>query len=840
MLCLQLYVKTGSIYEKSSERGYSHFIEHLVFKSTTDFPANSISRQATELGGLLNAYTDFDTTCYYLLLPSENLRKGLQILSQLAMHSTFSEADVNLEKNIIIEEIKQYKNDPEADHIDWIQQRQFVHSPLKHPVLGTRRSVTSATWNRLMSFYRRIYRPQNSVLVVTGNFTQDQLNMSFESYFGAWQRSALAIREAIVSEPELTQGNYRFRRKAISEDMLSFVVPELCEKHPLANALLLAIRYYAIGKSSRLHRILVEEKKLCSSVKVTSLSGVLSGVSVIMCTPIISKAIPEIVAIVESEFKRLQDIKIPEEELRLIKQDVIHGWQFSFEGVENLANLIGAEELSGTLETWQDYAGNILAVSHADITEALKHYWNLQNLFIYHEGKKRIAYSRQEELIAESETHESYVSISDPITIAFPDNKPDHGKITQIAENHYQIFLSNGMQLIYRCIPNKTVSGFTLSTSVCQLSEQEAQRGFNYFCSSLLLYSSQLHDHESLMRLGREYGFNIRVVQHLDTTSFRGKCNTLNLYQAMTVLAEIIAQPRFDRDYLKLMKTATLDRLIRDRDYPPVEAHQRWFQLLTGKRTNLGLTCGSAAQIKRIKLSDLENWYHNYNLAVNFSLGLVSSQPVAEIAAICDTLFGIKQPSNPTTPLPYYEQNEPRTLKQRMDTEQAIINLGGFACPANNHQENAAFYLVSQILGGDVSSRLMDILREKHGLAYQVGFDFQSIKELGFWNLSTYCDRSRSKDCIHLIYEILADLADRGVEEGELNAAKQFLIGMNRFDRESSSYSAASMSNLAVLGYTPEYYLTREDRIRKVSTADIKHIAAKYLNPTNFYLHIMV
>ena len=76
LVCLQLYIRTGSVQEKSSEVGYAHFLEHLSFKSTVKYPDNALSRKAAEIGAMINAYTDYDTTCYYLILPSEHLETG--------------------------------------------------------------------------------------------------------------------------------------------------------------------------------------------------------------------------------------------------------------------------------------------------------------------------------------------------------------------------------------------------------------------------------------------------------------------------------------------------------------------------------------------------------------------------------------------------------------------------------------------------------------------------------------------------------------------------------------------------------------------------------------------
>lgn len=851
VLCLQLYIKTGSVHESDAQRGYSHFIEHLAFKATRDFPHNNISRYASELGGMLNAYTDYDTTCYYLLLPSESLSDGLHILSQLAMHSCFNKADVAKEKDIIIEEIKQYQNEPETDYIEWIQTSYFFHSPLKYPVLGNPKSIKSAKHRVLTQYYHDNYTPDNAMLVVCGDFSPTELTDAISASFSSWQRSS---KPATISkdgfEPEAVPFHVNYRKRPNSEDFLSFTMPELCEQHPYADAMLIAMRYFAIGKSSRLYKRMVEEEGLCSSVKVNSLSGMLSGISAILITPLSSGLIPRIIEIFTEEYINLLTNGISEHDLHLVKQDVIHNWLFSFEGMENLANLVAVEEFIGSLERLHNYGDRIERLSMDEIYIALHQYWTPDRLAVYHESAKKLpglsdyAYRLKNvdiPLMPRIQTP-TQARIASP---TFPMQQIELPRATSvietIAENHYLITLSNGMRVQFRHQPQKSISGFSLSTHISQICEDSAQHGHNFFTSSSILYSSELHSHEQLMQYGREHGFNIRVIHHLDSTSFRGKCLSHSLDKALSILAELMLKPKWDKDHFKLLKASTLDSISRDNDYPVSYAYQKWFKLLVGEHSNMYRSTGNPSEIRKLRMQDINSWYAKWSIPRDFSLAIVGCHEVQYVADLCESFFGVNPQSiSSLETKPVYTGSPKLSHKQYRHTDQAIIHLGGYACPANNREENAAFHLLSQILGGDISSRFFDIIREKHGFAYQTGFDFSSINELGFWNAYAFCDRKDYKHCLSLMQGIIQDIADIGIAESELDAAKKYLIGMNRFDYESVSYSAATMSNLAALGYEPAYYLNRENRIRAVDTATIQGIAKSYLTSDKQYIHILV
>jgi len=611
------------------------------------------------------------------------------------------------------------------------------------------------------------------------------------------------------------------------------------------------MRYLAIGKASRLFIRLVEKEKLCSSVKVNSLCGMLSGASAVCFTPLSSKNIPAIISIFAEELARLAVNGIPTHEMHLIKQDIIHSWIYSFEGMENLANLVAVEEFIGNLARLHSYGERINAISMDQVYQVVRKYWKPNFFTIFHEGDKPVP--NYEEIASQikkvklvvrqnprsKKSPKTTPSILNSSPLSLQPNPTNHA--TQIDDNHYQIYLSNGMQVLYRKLPCKSVSGFSLSTHISQLSETEVTFGHNFFTSAMMLYTTQFHSHEQLMHIGRENGFNIRVIHHLDSTSYRGKCQTANLDKALSTLAEIIRYPRFDVRHLSLLRFAALDSIRRDNDYPVSYAYQKWFKLLAGNNSNLFRSSGNPDRIRSIKLHDIAAWAAGWTLNRDFCLAIVGNHELNYITDLCESLFGFKQ--SETSLLlnkVLYTNSDRHFQKQYRDTDQAIIHLGGFATPASNRAENAAFHLLAQILGGDISSRFFDILREQHGLTYQTGFDFSSINDLGFWSAYAFCGRRDYAKCIALMQDIIGDISVNAISAEELERAKRFLIGMNRFDFESVSYSASSMSNLAALGYEPQYFLERERRINNVTPTLIKEIAGKWLAKSDQYLHILV
>lgn len=844
VVCLQLYIKTGSVTEASRQSGYSHFLEHLCFKATKEFPANQVTSTVAHLGGSINAFTDFDATCFYLLLPSEKFENGLRILSQLALDSDFSAVELEMEKDIIIEELKQYENDPEYDFIEYIQKAYFRANPLRRPVLGTLSSIRSANYESITRFRKAHYQPGNAFLVFTGDVATEAAKKLTNKYLGNWKHGRGPRKPDLSQflEPELPLESRAYRHHG--QEFLAFVLPELAERHPDSKALLLAIRYLAVDKASRLYQRLVEESRLCSSVKVNSHSGVISGISEIIVTPFSGKALSRIETIFYEEYLLMLSGQIDPDEIETVKKDIIHAWRYDLEGVENLANVIGAEELNQGFEHLYDYDIQIKRIQIQEVIRTVRKYWEPRFLSVIHQGPKPFAMRTIP--LSNPTLDEALNKLRPaPVTVSKPDTSPDLKlsiSFKPIQDQYYHAELENGLKVIYRHLPHHHSCGFALSTDLSQLRERRGQRGLNIISTTAMLHSTKHHTHRQIVGLSRDRGFNIRVEHHLDSTIFRGKCFPRDLRLVLSLLKEILVEPGFEPEHLALLKLAAIDDIRREKLDPASYAYHRWIQMLFGRYNSFDRGSGDIKDIRRITHDKILAWHSEMFFSGQFSLAVVGSLDPDHLFALIAELFaGFPLTHGNTIHAP--DPPNPcriRTIRQRRGSEQGIIHLGGFGAPAKNREHTTAFHLLAQVLGGDMDSRLFNLLREKYGYAYQTGFDYSCIHELGFWTAYGFCDPDDQRKCLKLIREILADIVANGISETELRTAKNYMNGMNRFERESASFEAANLANLSSLGYEPQFYLSREQRINAISLETVRQVAQDWLSPDNQFTHILL
>ena len=185
VVCVTIAVQGGSISEGRDTRGVSHLIEHLVFDGSERYTRERISGWVDDAGGFMNAFTRKETTVYFLLVPSARLEKGIEILSQMLLHSVFLPREVEKERKVILEEIRRETDDPASVRERLVDGLLYRGSALVEPVIGYPATVETMSEAAIDAFYRRYYTPSNMRIVVTGGFDRERCERLIDDYFPA-------------------------------------------------------------------------------------------------------------------------------------------------------------------------------------------------------------------------------------------------------------------------------------------------------------------------------------------------------------------------------------------------------------------------------------------------------------------------------------------------------------------------------------------------------------------------------------------------------------------------------------------------------------------------------
>ncbi len=179
-----LIFNTGSRDEKTKEHGIVHLIEHMLFKGTRKRKAYYILSYLDNAGGELNAYTTKEETTIHASVLKEDFEKAVDIISDIAFNSLFPEKEIAKEKDVIIEEINSYLDNPGELIFDDFEEMVFSGQPLGQNILGTPESVRSFTREILNDFVSRNYNPCETVFCSVGNIPEEKMIRLFSKYFG--------------------------------------------------------------------------------------------------------------------------------------------------------------------------------------------------------------------------------------------------------------------------------------------------------------------------------------------------------------------------------------------------------------------------------------------------------------------------------------------------------------------------------------------------------------------------------------------------------------------------------------------------------------------------------
>ncbi len=179
-----VWVDVGSRDEGRTVAGAAHFLEHLLFKATPTRTSVEIAQAVDAVGGELNAFTSREHTCYYAHVLDEDLDMAVDLVADVVLNGVCAPDDVELERDVVLEEIAMRDDDPEDTLGDVFLTSMFGDHPVGRPVIGSVESVTSMTRNQLRSFHVRRYTPERMVVAVAGNVEHKHVVGLVREYFG--------------------------------------------------------------------------------------------------------------------------------------------------------------------------------------------------------------------------------------------------------------------------------------------------------------------------------------------------------------------------------------------------------------------------------------------------------------------------------------------------------------------------------------------------------------------------------------------------------------------------------------------------------------------------------
>lgn len=361
-------VKVGSRYEEKAVNGASHFIEHLMFKGTKRRPNTlAITKELDRYGAEYNAFTSKDLTGYYIKMDAAHTPLALDILHDMLFHSKFEAEEINRERGVIIEEINMYEDNPASHMGDLLEEALFPKSSLGWNIAGPRETIRTISREALMEYHKRYYIPSRITLSIAGKINPDVLTILNKS-FGALKEPKVPADGSFSSfAAALTDRVLAFQQKKIEQVQLGLAFYGLPHGHADVPAMRLLATILGGTMSSRLFMEVREKRGLCYFVGAghhafedTGMFTVTAGLD--------KTRLPEALAAIWNELKKMKDTNVSADELRCAKDHVRGKWMLAFEDSANQADWYGKQLIfQGKTASPEERMKAIDAVKASDI-----------------------------------------------------------------------------------------------------------------------------------------------------------------------------------------------------------------------------------------------------------------------------------------------------------------------------------------------------------------------------------------------------------------------------------------------------------------------------------------
>ena len=333
----------GSKDDSPDRTGFAHFFEHLLFEGTKNIDRGQFMKIVESNGGSLNAYTSNDETYYFEFFPSNKLELGLWLESERMLHPVIDEIGVQTQNEVVKEEKRSnYDNRPYGQLLPQITQSLFKKHHYRWLPIGSMEHLDAATLDEFIAYNKKFYVPNNAVLVVAGNFEIDDVKKKISDYFGPIPRGNDVPRINITEDPITAEIKKKFYDPNIQLPMglVSYRIPSFKDRDAYVLDMISSI--LSGGKSSRLYKKMVDDKKVSVQVQAVNLSFEDYGIYVILSLPVGENTLQTLYDNIDEEIEKLKVDLISDREYEKLQNEFENSFISTNASMSGIANSLAS------------------------------------------------------------------------------------------------------------------------------------------------------------------------------------------------------------------------------------------------------------------------------------------------------------------------------------------------------------------------------------------------------------------------------------------------------------------------------------------------------------------
>jgi zinc protease len=374
-----IWYKVGAADEAPGQSGIAHYLEHLLFKGTTNILPGQYSRMIQTMGGNHNAFTSQDYTAFYETLSKDHLAKTMEMEADRMFNLDVPEEHFKSEKAVIIEERRQrYENDPKALFSEQMQAELFINHPYGIPAIGWQKEMSSYSWNDVKAFYNKWYSPNNAILIISGDITMDKVLPLAEKYYGGLPTKDIPARIRPEVPPAIAPVFMTLHHKVIAQSIAQriYIAPSCRQNKQACLALQVLEEVMDGGATTRLYKSLVVDQKKASSVQLSYYGDMYDyGTLSIGVVPVPGVSLDEAISLIDDQINDVIQNGVSDVEVKEAIQRLQDAAVFARDSISGPAMIFGYALATGsTVDDIENWTNEIAAITPAQVQDAAKTY----------------------------------------------------------------------------------------------------------------------------------------------------------------------------------------------------------------------------------------------------------------------------------------------------------------------------------------------------------------------------------------------------------------------------------------------------------------------------------
>ena len=806
IVTIDTWIKTGSIDETDKNNGVAHFLEHLFFKGSSKYPVGEFDRIIESQGGITNAGTSKDFTHYYITIPSDKFDLALDLHSDMLLSPQIPYDELEKERKVVIEEICKDLNSPNKKLTKNLVDLTYKTHPYKREVIGKKEVIESIKREEIFDFYNKNYGSQNMITLVIGDVEPEETLKKVEKAFSDNQKKSK--QNSYKKEKRLSENVEKIAYDDISTGYLGIGYNTVPMKNKDTYALDILAVILGQGRSSRFYQNIKDNKQLAYSISAGNSSSKDDGMFIISAN-FQPENIKNLRKEINNEVEKIKKYGITDEDLAFAKKVIEKDTLFSRESISDIADEIGYTlVVAGDYKYYTDYLKNINSVKTSDIQRVANKYLKYSATSILLPNK----YEKQ---------------INDMKVI-----KNTEAKFIKEAYGVKKYQLENGATLLVNQNDANEIIGISITANGGEFLEKIP--GTSFLTTQLMTKGTKKYSFEELSRIMEENGINITPSSGGDKVVINVLTTKPQLTKALELLDEIVNNANFQEDKLNKDKASVLNNIKKSRDIPLKIGLENYKTLIFKGSPYSNTNKILEKTIPSIQLKDIQEYYEKAFYPENIVIAINGNVNERELIGSFTNIFNGKKGAkfdfnkhiNDIKPI-----TKPELVENKIENlETAWYFAGWQTSGVTNKKEYAALQVIDSILGSGMSSRLFRNVRDKEGLAYQIGSSYSPNRIKGQFMVYIGTNPKTLKYSEKRLMEEVNRLKTEPVSEQELKAAKEKIIGQYYIGLETNLDKAVALSNFEASSRGFEFIEEYKTLINSVTSTDIMNVAKKYFN----------